>query len=65
MTPGGLVFVRGGFNWARGGVSLFVCVFVCGVLRMEEVLNIEDGRGGGGLVSYLAAVTRVGCSFPV
>lgn len=50
------MFVRGGFNWARGRVSLFVCVFVCGVLRMEEVLNIEDRRGGGGLVSHLAAV---------
>lgn len=47
MTPGGSVFVRGGFNWARGGVSLFVCVFVCGVLRTEEVLNIEDRKREG------------------
>lgn len=41
------MFVRGGFNWARGGVSLFVCVFVCGVLRTEEVLNIEDKKREG------------------
>lgn len=60
------MFVRGGFNWARGGVSLFVCVFVCGVLRTEEVLNIEDKkRGGGGWVgvAFSSASVELGVVF--